>query len=52
VKLDPAGNTKPDKEKSRQKIDGIVAMIMGLDRCMRNEAEGPSVYEESPLLII
>ena len=25
VKTDPAGNIKPDKEKSVQKIDGIVA---------------------------
>ena len=28
VKTDPAGNIKPDKEKSVQKIDGIVAGIM------------------------
>ena len=37
VKQDPAGNMKPDKGKARQKIDGIVAAIMGLDRAMRNE---------------
>lgn len=43
VKQDPAGNLKPDKEKAKQKIDGIVAMIMGLDRAIRNE--GKSVYE-------
>ena len=36
VKQDPAGNMKPDKGKARQKIDGIVAAIMGLDRAMRN----------------
>ena len=30
VKTDPAGNIKPDKEKSVQKIDGIVAGIMAL----------------------
>jgi phage terminase large subunit-like protein len=33
---DPAGNIKPDKDKSRERIDGIVALIMGLDRAMRN----------------
>lgn len=31
-KSDPAGNIKPDKEKSRDRIDGIVAAIMGLGR--------------------
>lgn len=32
VRQDPAGNLKPDKEKSGEKIDGIVAGIMGLAR--------------------
>jgi phage terminase large subunit-like protein len=43
--LDAAGNIKPDKEKSREKIDGIVALIMGLDRAMRNNGSVQSVYE-------
>ena len=30
VKTDPAGNIKPDKEKSTEKIDGAVALIMAL----------------------
>ena len=47
---DPAGNIKPDKEKSREKIDGMVALIMGLDRATR--AEGISVYEERDLLVL
>lgn len=34
VKMDPAGNIKPDKSKSREKIDGIVAMIMAVSRVM------------------
>jgi phage terminase large subunit-like protein len=33
-KTDPAGNMKPDKEHSGDKIDGIVALIMGLGRAM------------------
>ena len=37
VRTDPAGNIKPDKEKSTEKIDGAVAMIMALDRAIRNE---------------
>jgi phage terminase large subunit-like protein len=31
VRRDPAGNLKPDKEKSRAKIDGIVALVMALE---------------------
>lgn len=34
VFMDPAGNLKPDKSKSRDKIDGIVALIMALGRAM------------------
>jgi phage terminase large subunit-like protein len=45
INLDAAGNIKPDKEKSREKIDGIVAMVMGLDRAMRNNGAVLSVYE-------
>lgn len=32
VRTDPAGNIKPYKAKSTEKIDGAVAMIMALDR--------------------
>ena len=32
VKQDPAGNFKPDKSKSSERIDGIVALIMALGR--------------------
>ena len=39
VKTDPAGNIKPDKEKSSQKIDGIVASIMALGEWMTAQAE-------------
>lgn len=48
VKQDPAGNEKPDKSKSTEKIDGMVALIMGLDRALRNKGGG-SVYEERGL---
>lgn len=37
----PAGNDfKPDKAHSQGKIDGIVALVMGLDRAMRHETGG------------
>lgn len=47
VLKDPAGNIKPDKAKSSQRIDGIVAVIMGLDRALRGggQATGKSVYD-------
>jgi phage terminase large subunit-like protein len=46
MRQDPAGNIKPDKEKSVEKIDGIVASIMALDRCIRNGKGSGSVYDE------
>lgn len=44
VEQDPAGNVKPSKKKSTEKIDGIVALIMALDRAIRVES-GASVYD-------
>lgn len=35
ARMDPAGNIKPDKEKSKEKIDGAVALIMALDMALR-----------------
>lgn len=52
VKTDPAGNIKPDKEKSTERIDGAVALIMALDRAIRNQGSGGSVYDERGILII
>jgi len=34
---DSAGNIKPDKRASSEKIDGVVAAIMALDRALRHE---------------
>lgn len=50
MRQDPAGNIKPDKEKSVEKIDGIVATIMALDRCIRNKDDDGSVYDERGIL--
>jgi phage terminase large subunit-like protein len=36
VRTDPAGNMKPDKEKSPQKIDPLVAVVMANDRYSRH----------------
>ena len=43
VRRDPADNLKPDKGKSTDRIDGVVASIMAYDRATRTE--GTSVYE-------
>ncbi|MBR5620818.1 MAG: terminase large subunit, partial [Clostridia bacterium] len=53
VRTDPAGNVKPDKEKSTERIDGAVAAIMALDRAIRcgSEPQG-SIYDERDLLIL
>lgn len=47
AKQDPAGNVKPDKSKSTNRIDGIVASIMAVGRAMVADPKGDrSVYEE------
>ena len=48
---DPAGNIKPDREKSTEKIDGMVALIMGLDRATRH-SDGRSVYEDEDVKVL
>ena len=53
VRTDPAGNIKPDKEKSTEKIDGAVATIMALDRAIRcGNDTGESVYDSRGLLFL
>ena len=49
AETDAADNVKPSKKKSTEKIDGIVAAIMALDRCIRHEQHG-SIYDERGLL--
>lgn len=52
IKQDPAGNIKADKQKSTEKIDGAVAMIMGLDRAIRcGNQNTESVYDSRGLLV-
>lgn len=52
ARMDPAGNIKPDKDKSREKIDGMVALIMAHAGCMIHTPEAPSVYEKRGILTI
>ena len=52
VRTDPAGNLKLDKEKSTEKVDGAVALVMALDRAMKNLNGGDSVYNHRGLLVL
>ena len=40
VSTDPAGNLKPDKGKAREKIDGIVALIMAISLACASPISG------------
>ncbi len=48
---DAAGNIKPSKKKSREKIDGAVATIMAVYRAVFKEDHG-SVYDKRGALIV
>jgi phage terminase large subunit-like protein len=51
VKSDPAGNIKADKEKSAERIDGVVALIMAIDRAaLRRTVINP--YESRGLTVL
>ncbi|TCS72783.1 phage terminase [Muricomes intestini] len=53
IKSDLAGNIKPDKEKSTEKIDGVVATIMALDRAIRcGNDNNESVYDDKGILFL
>lgn len=45
IKMDPAGNKKPDKEKSTERIDGAVALIMAIGRAMLQGGPVRSAYD-------
>ena len=52
VRTDPAGNLKIDKQKSTEKVDGAVALVMALDRAMKNQNSGGSVYDERDMIFL
>jgi phage terminase large subunit-like protein len=49
---DPAGNIKPSRQKSKEKIDGIVATIMALGEAMGQEREGPGAYRGHGIMVL
>jgi phage terminase large subunit-like protein len=50
VAQDPAGNIKPDRARSREKIDGLVALIMAIGVAAGSGSR--SVYEERPSFLV
>lgn len=50
VRTDPAGNIKIDKQRSTEKVDGAVALVMALDRATKQG--GGSVYNDRGILTI
>ena len=52
---DPAGNIKPDKERSSERIDGIVAMIDAMARAMTQVTDGgqyrQSIFDNGPIVL-
>ncbi len=52
VQQDAAANIKPNKEKSPEKIDGIVMTIMALGLAITTPPEEPSVYESRGPIIL
>ena len=52
MKLDAAGNIKPDKSKSSEKIDGVVSLVMALAGYMNSDQDNGSVYDEGGFIFI
>jgi phage terminase large subunit-like protein len=52
VASDPAGNVKPNKATSGDKIDGISAAVMALDRVIHRVAPRVSAYEANGLEVV
>jgi phage terminase large subunit-like protein len=50
ITTDAAGNIKPDKEKAADRIDGIVATVMGLSRLITMKTGGGSYIDRGPML--
>ena len=53
VRTDPAGNVKPDKARSTERIDGAVATVMALDRAIRGGGgNAMPVFDRDSILFI
>ena len=52
ITQDPAGNVKPDKSKSSEKIDGVISSIMALSEAMENKNKGGSTYDNKEIFFV
>jgi len=52
VKVDPAGNIKMDKGKSKEKIDGMIALVMGLGCYLNRDEDANSGYEDRGIIFV
>jgi phage terminase large subunit-like protein len=52
VVMDAAGNVKPDKKNSGDKIDAVAAIVTALSRVMADTGPGRSKYEDDDLTIV
>ncbi len=52
IETDAAGNVKPSKRKSSEKIDGVVALTMAIGRAIVQAKEEESVYNSRGLLVL
>lgn len=52
VAIDDAGNVKPSKRHAGDKIDPVVALIMGLSRAIEAGGGGRSAYEDGDLMVV
>jgi phage terminase large subunit-like protein len=50
IREDVNGNRRPDKAKSSEKIDGIVAAIMALGQSMSDNISSRHIYERRGIL--
>jgi phage terminase large subunit-like protein len=52
IEIDAAENIKPSKKKSTERIDGVVACVMGLGLAITDEIKQNSIYETRGVLAI
>ena len=50
LQTDPAGNIKINKQRSSEKVDGMVALVMALGEMMTDESPGDSIYNDRGIL--
>ena len=50
LQTDPAGNIKINKQRSSEKVDGMVALVMALGEMMTDETPGDSIYNDRGIL--